>query len=81
MVTLRHGVSAYIMPYRNSVLTAKHVATLDALSGGRLILGLGTGWLREEFDALDVPFAGRGRRTSTLWKSTNFLTTWSNGDY
>ena len=60
---VRLGISAYVMPYRNPVLTAKHVATLDALSGGRLILGVGTGWLREEFTALDVPFAGRGRRT------------------
>jgi probable F420-dependent oxidoreductase len=60
---VRLGVSAYVMPYRNPVLTAKHVATLDALSGGRLILGVGSGWLREEFAALDVPFAGRGRRT------------------
>jgi len=60
---IRLGVSAYIMPYRNPVLTAKHVATLDHLSGGRLVLAVGTGWLREEFDALAVPFARRGRRT------------------
>ncbi len=60
---VRLGVSAYVMPYRNPVLTAKHVATLDRLSGGRLILGIGTGWLREEFEALAVPFARRGRRT------------------
>jgi probable F420-dependent oxidoreductase len=60
---VRLGISAYVMPYRNPVLTAKHVATLDHLSGGRMILGIGTGWLREEFDALAVPFAHRGRRT------------------
>src|SRR5713101_3289461 len=60
---VRLGVSAYIMPYRNPVLTAKHVASLDALSGGRLLLAIGTGWLREEFDALAVPFAARGQRT------------------
>jgi probable F420-dependent oxidoreductase len=60
---IRLGVSAYIMPYRNPVLTAKHVATLDTLSGGRLLLGIGTGWLREEFHALGVPFTHRGRRT------------------
>ena len=60
---VRLGVSAYVLPYRNPVLTAKHVATLDALSGGRVILGIGVGWLAEEFAALDVPFAGRGRRT------------------
>ena len=51
------------MPYRNPVVTAKQVATLDALSGGRVVLAIGVGWLREEFAALDAPFAGRGRRT------------------
>jgi probable F420-dependent oxidoreductase len=60
---VRLGVSAYVMPYRNPVVTAKQVATLDRLSGGRVILGIGVGWLAEEFVALDVPFAGRGRRT------------------
>jgi probable F420-dependent oxidoreductase len=74
---VRLGISAYVMPYRNPVLTAKHVATLDYLSGGRMILGIGTGWLREEFDALAVPFAHRGRRTDeyievckALWSGT-----------
>ena len=60
---VRLGVSALVLPYRNPVLAAKMMATLDSLSGGRLILGIGTGWLREEFAALGVPFAGRGRRT------------------
>ena len=60
---IRLGISAYVMPYRNPVVTAKQVATLDRLSGGRMILGIGTGWLAEEFRALDVPFARRGRRT------------------
>jgi len=60
---VRLGVSAYVMPYRNPVVTAKQVATLDRLCGGRVILGLGVGWLAEEFAALDVPFARRGRRT------------------
>jgi probable F420-dependent oxidoreductase len=73
---VRLGVSALVVPYRNPVLAAKMMATLDALSGGRLILGIGSGWLREEFDALAVPFAGRGRRTDeyvavykSLWRS------------
>ena len=60
---VRLGISAYVLPYRNPVVTAKQVATLDALSGGRVVLGIGSGWLREEFAALDVPFAGRGGRT------------------
>jgi probable F420-dependent oxidoreductase len=60
---IRLGVSAYVMPYRNPVLTAKQAATLDALSDGRLVLAVGVGWLREEFAALGVPFEQRGRRT------------------
>ncbi|MCU1361733.1 MAG: hypothetical protein JWN99_3022 [Ilumatobacteraceae bacterium] len=51
-----------ILPQRNPLITAKEVATIDALSGGRMILGVGVGWLKEEFDALGVPFADRGRR-------------------
>jgi probable F420-dependent oxidoreductase len=49
-----------VAPYRNPFLMAKLVATLDRLSGGRLIMGIGTGYLTEEFDALGVPFEGRG---------------------
>jgi probable F420-dependent oxidoreductase len=60
---VRLGVSVYVVPMRNPVLTAKIVASLDALSRGRVIFGCGVGWLREEFDALHVPFAGRGART------------------
>jgi len=51
-----------ILPQRNPVYTAKEVATLDWLSGGRTILGLGVGWLEEEFRNLGVPFEARGRR-------------------
>src|SRR6185369_17242436 len=58
---IRLGVSVYVMPYRNPVVTAKIVATLDALSGGRAILGVGVGWLREEFVALGQDPRRRGR--------------------
>jgi len=51
-----------IVPQRNPLITAKEVATLDHLSGGRMILGVGVGWLKEEFDAIGVPFDDRGRR-------------------
>ena len=51
-----------ILPQRNPVSTAKEVATLDWLSGGRTILGLGVGWLEEEFRNLGVPFEKRGAR-------------------
>ncbi|HKY15540.1 MAG TPA: LLM class F420-dependent oxidoreductase [Microthrixaceae bacterium] len=52
-----------ILPQRNPVVLAKELATLDMMSGGRMLLGVGVGWLEEEFVALGVPFAGRGRRT------------------
>lgn len=59
---LRLATGVLILPQRNPLVLAKEVATLDRLSGGRMILGIGTGWLKEEFDALGVPFAKRGRR-------------------
>lgn len=52
-----------IVPQRNPVVLAKEVATLAQLSEGRFHLGIGVGWLEEEFDILDVPFARRGKRT------------------
>jgi probable F420-dependent oxidoreductase len=52
-----------ILPQHNPVTVAKQVATLDYMSGGRILLGIGVGWLKEEFDALGVPFEARGRRT------------------
>jgi probable F420-dependent oxidoreductase len=61
---VRLGTSVLVIPYRNPVVTAKMLATLDVLSGGRVILGAGVGWLREEFEALSSPpFAERGRVT------------------
>jgi probable F420-dependent oxidoreductase len=59
--TLRLGTGILILPQRNAAVTAKSVATLDVLSGGRALLGIGVGWLREEFEALHVPFEGRGK--------------------
>jgi len=61
---IRLGTSVLIIPYRNPVVTAKMLATLDVLSGGRVILGCGVGWLEEEFAALKAPpFGERGRVT------------------
>lgn len=51
-----------VLPQRNPMVLAKQAATLDRLSGGRLTLGVGTGWFAEEFAAVGVEFAGRGRR-------------------
>ena len=66
------GVSVLIMPYRNPIATAKALATLDCMSGGRLIVGVGAGWNEAEFAALGVPFHERGARTNEylrLWQA------------
>ena len=60
---VRLGTGICLVPQRNPVYTAKQVVDLDALSGGRVDFGVGIGWLREEFEALDVPFERRGART------------------
>ena len=74
--TTRIGLATgvLLLPEHNPVLLAKQAASLDLLSAGRLTLGVGVGWSREEFAALGVPFAGRGRRAAeyaqamrTLW--------------
>ena len=54
------GTTVIILPYRHPLLTARMGANLDRLSGGRLILGVGVGWARQEFDALGLPFHQRG---------------------
>jgi probable F420-dependent oxidoreductase len=60
--TIRLATGVLILAERNPVVTAKEVATLDSLSGGRVTLGVGVGWLKEEFDAIGVPFERRGKR-------------------
>jgi probable F420-dependent oxidoreductase len=60
----RLGTSVLVVPYRHPLVTAKILATIDQLSGGRVILGVGVGWLREEFEALGAPpFEERGAVT------------------
>ncbi len=76
---IRLVTSVMIVPYRNPILTAKMLATLDVLSKGRLTVGVGVGWMEEEFVALDAPpFAQRGAVTNEylrafkeLWTSDN----------
>jgi len=72
--SVRLGTAMCLLPQRNPVYTAKEVATVDWLSGGRVDLGVGVGWLREEFEAVDVAWERRGARTDeylqvlhTLW--------------
>lgn len=61
---LKIGTAVLVMPYRNPVLLGRMLVTLDILSGGRMILGAGVGWLAEEFAALDArPFPARGQVT------------------
>jgi probable F420-dependent oxidoreductase len=60
---LRFMTGVIILPLRNPFVLAKQVATLDHMSGGRIELGVGVGWLKEEFEAVGVPFAKRGART------------------
>ena len=57
------GTTVLIVPYRNAVVTAKMVSSLDALSGGRVVLGIGAGWVAAESAMLGVPFAERGPMT------------------
>jgi len=72
--SVRLGTAMLLLPQRNPVYVAKEVSTLDWLSGGRVDLGIGVGWLKEEFDALNVAWERRGHRTDeylevlrTLW--------------
>lgn len=74
---LRLGTGVVILPQRHPLYVAKEMATLDVLSNGRAILGVGIGWLQEEFEAVGVPFKQRAPRTEesirairSLWKST-----------
>ena len=60
--TIQLATGILIVPQRNPVITAKELATIDHLSGGRMVLGVGAGWLAEEFAALGVPFEDRGKR-------------------
>jgi probable F420-dependent oxidoreductase len=60
---IRLGSGICLVPQRNPVYTAKQVVDLDCLSGGRVDFGIGVGWLREEFEAVAMPFARRGART------------------
>ncbi|MEA2625440.1 MAG: hypothetical protein QOD06_1485 [Candidatus Binatota bacterium] len=74
---LRLATGVMILPQRHPAYVAKEVATLDVLSGGRAVLGVGVGWLQEEFDTVGVPFAERGARTNesirairSLWQDS-----------
>ncbi len=76
--TLRLGTCILILPQRNPLVLAKELATLDHLSNGRVELGIGVGWMREEFEALGIPWERRGARTDeyvaalrTIWSGSH----------
>ena|SRR5208282_279203 len=74
---LKLGTGVMILPQRHPLYVAKEVATLDVLSNGRAILGIGSGWLEEEFDALGLDFHQRGKRTDEAIQSLRAL--WGEG--
>jgi probable F420-dependent oxidoreductase len=76
--TIRIGTSITVLPMRHPIVTAKQVATADHLSRGRVIFGVGVGWMAEEFALLGASFEDRGRRMDeylrlmkTLWSEPN----------
>jgi len=72
---VRLGTTVLIVPYRNAVVTAKMISSLDALSGGRIIFGIGAGWVAAESDILGVPFAERGVMTDEYLEAMRELWT------
>jgi probable F420-dependent oxidoreductase len=74
---LRFVCAVYILPLRNPIEVAKQAATLATLSSGRFVLGVGTGWMKEEFDIYGVDFATRGRRTDEMIEVMRAL--WAGG--
>jgi probable F420-dependent oxidoreductase len=74
---IRLATGIVILPQRHPIYLAKEVATLDVLSKGRAELGIGIGWLREEFEALGIPFEERAARTDEMCRALRTL--WSAG--
>src|SRR5579863_7855097 len=72
---IRLGVSVLVVPYRPAVLTAKQVATIQELSGERMIVGIGVGWMKREFEALGVDKRMRGRLSNETLRVLRHLFT------
>ncbi|MEU6372354.1 LLM class flavin-dependent oxidoreductase [Streptomyces sp. NPDC046909] len=84
---VRLGTTVLVVPYRHPLVVARMTANLQQLSGGRLVLGVGVGWSRQEFEVLGVPFAQRGRLTddhlATLrdaWGDETAVPVWVGGN-
>jgi len=78
---LQLGTSVLVAPLRNPVLLAKQFAALDFLSGGRVICGLGVGWMKEEFAGVGVPYEERGRRATEMVQLMRMLWTGDEVDF
>ena len=78
---IRLATGILILPQRNPLIAAKEIASLDRLSNGRLDLGIGVGWLREEFEALGVPFQARGARTDEYLRALRVLWSETEAEY
>ena len=78
---IRLATGILILPQRNPLIAAKEIASLDRLSNGRLDLGIGVGWLREEFEALGVPFEARGARTDDYLRALRVLWSETKAEY
>ncbi|MEK7814701.1 MAG: LLM class F420-dependent oxidoreductase, partial [Chloroflexota bacterium] len=76
--TIKLGTTVIILPYRNPVVQAKMFASLDVLTNGRIICGVGVGWLEKEFDTLGVPYAQRGPMTDEFLQIFKVL--WTEAD-
>lgn len=79
--TIKLGTSVIILPYRNPVVVAKMIATLDVLSEGRVIFGVGPGWMKEEYNALSVPYEKRGAKTNEYIEAIKELWTTDEPSY
>ncbi len=78
---LRFGTGIILLPQRNPLVLAKEIASLDVLSGGRLILGLGIGSIEQEFRALGIPYEGRGRRAEEALAAMKAVWTMEKPEY
>lgn len=75
--TIKLATGVLILPQRHPIYTAKEVATVDLLSGGRAILGIGSGWMKEEFESLGIDFHKRGAMTDEAIQALRIL--WREG--
>jgi probable F420-dependent oxidoreductase len=70
---IRLGISVLVLPYRHPLYWARLATTIDHLSNGRLVMGVGVGWMREEFEALGIPFEARGWMTDEQLEAVRIL--------